>query len=86
MKVKGLIERLEELGYDDDTTISFGFYSYDGEWFDFGIEEINDDDRDCNVDDIGVIFKPNEEYKKSILAEENIALEEDLRELITKYC
>ena len=86
MKVVDLIKRLEELGYNEDTTISFGFFNHSGEWFDFKIEEIEDGDREVNVDDIGVILEPNEEYKKSILGESNIELEEDLRDLICKYC
>lgn len=86
MKVVDLIKRLEELDYNEDTTITFGFYNYSGEWFDFKIEEIEDGDREVDVDTIGVIFEPNEEYKKSILSESNIELEEDLRDLICKYC
>lgn len=86
MKVVDLIKRLEELGYNEDTTISFGFFNYSGKWFDFKIEDIEDGDREVNVDDIGIILEPNEEYKKSILEESNIELEEDLRDLICKYC
>ena len=86
IKVVDLIKRLEELGYNEDTTIAFGFYNYSGEWFDFKIEEIEDGDREVDVDTIGVVFEPNEEYKKSILGESNIELEEDLRDLICKYC
>ena len=86
IKVVDLIKRLEELGYNEDTTISFGFFNYSGEWFDFKIEESEDGDRKVNVDDIGIILEPNEEYKKSILEESNIELEEDLRDLICKYC
>jgi hypothetical protein len=85
MKVVDLIKRLEELGYNEDTTICFGFYNY-GEWCDFQVEEIEDEDRQCNVDTIGVILEPNKEYDKFILAESNIELEEDLRMLIRKYC
>ena len=86
MKVVDFIKRLEELGYNKDTAITFGFYNYSGEWFDFKIEEVEDGDREVNVDTIGVIFEPNEEYKESILGESNIELEEDLRDLICKYC
>lgn len=86
MKVVDLIKRLEELGYNKDTTISFGFFNYSVEWFDFKVEEIEDGDREVNVDDIGIILESNEEYKKSILEENNIELEEDLRDLICKYC
>lgn len=86
MKVVDLIKRLEELGYNEDTRICFGFYNYEGEWFNFQVEEIEDGDRAVNVDTIGVILKQNKEYNASILAEAKIELEEDLRGLIRKYC
>ena len=86
MKVVDLIKRLEELGYNEDTRICFGFYNYDGEWFDFKVEEIEDGDREVDVDTIGVVLEQNKEYSESILAEANVELEEDLRMLIRKYC
>lgn len=86
MKVVDFIKKLEKLGYNENTTISFGFFNYSGEWFDFEIEEIEDGDREVNIDDIGVILKPNEKYKESILEESNVELEEDLKDLICKYC
>lgn len=86
MKVAELIKRLEELGYNEDTEICFGFYDYGGDWYDFKVEEIEDGDREVDVDTIGVILEPNKEYSKAILQEANIDLEEDLRILIQKYC
>lgn len=86
MKVVDFIKKLEKLGYSENTTISFGFFNYSGEWFDFEIEEIEDGDREVNIDDIGVVLKPNEKYKESILEESNVELEEDLKDLICKYC
>lgn len=86
MKVADFIKRLKKLGYNENTTISFGFFNYSGEWFDFEIKEIEDGDREVNIDDIGVILKPNEKYKESILEESNVELEEDLKDLICKYC
>lgn len=86
MKVVELIKRLEELGYNEDTKICFGFYGYGGEWYDFKVEEVEDGDREVDVDSIGVILEQNKEYRKYILQEANIDLEEDLRILIQKYC
>lgn len=86
MKVVELIKRLEELGYNEETEICFGFYNYSGEWYDFKVEEIEDGDREVDVDNIGVILEPNKEYCESILQESNVDLEEDLRMLIRKYC
>lgn len=86
MKVVELIKRLEELGYNKDTEICFGFYDYNGEWYDFKVEEVEDGDREVNVDNIAIILESNKEYDKSILQDANIDLEEDLRTLIQKYC
>lgn len=86
MKVVELIKRLEELGYNKDTEICFGFYDYNGEWYDFKVEEVEDGDREVGVDNIAIILESNKEYDKSILQDANIDLEEDLRILIQKYC
>jgi len=80
------VKKMQELGYSKNTSISFGFYDQNGEWYNFEIEEIEDGDREVGVDDIGVILKPNKEYEKSILLISNIELEEDLRTIISKYC
>jgi len=84
--VRQFINRLQELGYTDNTTLHFGFNGIDGEWIEFEIEEMEDDDRTCGVDAIGVEFKENEEYKKSVLVESNMDLENDLKDLIERYC
>ena len=86
MRVVELINKLEELGYNKETEIVFGFYNYGGEWYDFQVEEIEDYDRKVDVDVIGVNLDPNKDYRKSILRESNIDLEEDLRIIIQKYC
>ena len=86
MRVAKFIKKLEELGYDEKTNICFGFYNYDGDWYNFNVEEIKDNDRKIDVDSISVVLEPNEEYNESILQEANIDLKEDLRILIQKYC
>lgn len=86
MKVEYFLRKLQTLGYTEETTLSFGFYDENGEWFDFKIKEIEDGDREVGSDDIGVIFNKNPEYEQSILEASNIDLEEDLKELISKYC
>jgi hypothetical protein len=86
MKVVELIKKLEELGYNEDTEISFGIFDYDGEWYDFELEEIEDEDREVGVDDIGVILQTNKHYDKLVMKEIYVDLEEDLRRLIQKYC
>lgn len=86
MRVVEFIKKLEELGYNEETKICFGFYDYGGEWYDFKVEEIEDGDRKVDVDNIGVNLKPDEVYNRAIIQEANIELEEDLRLLIQKYC
>lgn len=86
MKVVELINELEKLGYNENTEICFGFFDYGGEWYDFKVEEIEDGDREVDVDTIGVVLELNKEYNNQILQEANIELEEDLRILIQKYC
>ena len=86
MKVVEFIKRLEELGYNENTEISFGIFDYNGEWYDFAINEIEDNDREVNVDDIGVILETNKHYDKLVMQEVSFDLEEDLRKLIARYC
>lgn len=86
MKVVDLIKKLEELGYNEKTEICFGLYDCAGEWYDFKVEEIEDGDREVDVDNIGVNLKLDEAYSRAIIQGANVELEEDLRLLIQKYC
>lgn len=81
MKVKELIKKLETIGYDDNTTITFGIFGISGEWFDFKIEDIEKED-----DDIGIILETNKSYDNSVSDYKIIELSEDLHFLIDKYC
>lgn len=82
MKVVDFIKRLESFGYDDDTEISFGYCSYDGEWYDFDVDEI-EYDGSFNID---VLFETNEDYKKELLSEIRDELANDIEHLLAKYC
>lgn len=84
MKVKDLIDKLNELGYNEDTTISFGSYNYDGEFYNFEIDEIEDGDRESGYDDIGVIFNDCEEYKRDLIRTATEELTDELRDIIGK--
>lgn len=86
MKVIELIKKLEELGYNEETKICFGFYDYGGDWIDFQVEEIEDGDREVGVDSIGIISRPNKKYEDLIMQEINSDLREELLFLIQKYC
>ena len=82
MKVVDFIKRLESFGYDDDTEISFGYCTYDGEWYDFNVDGI-EYDGSFNID---VLFEPNEDYKKECLSEIRDELACDIEKLLAKYC
>ena len=86
MTVAELIKKLEELGYNEDTEIVFGFYGYGGEWYDFQVEEIEDNDREVDVDVIGVNLEFNKNYEKLIMEKINADFKEDLLILIQRYC
>ena len=86
VKVIELIKNLEELGYNEETEICFGFYDYGGDWIDFKVEEIEDGDREVDVDTIGVNLRPNKDYENLIMQEVNADLREELLVLIQKYC
>lgn len=60
-KIDELIDILNKLKDTKKTTISFGTCNYDGEWFDFNVEEI---DFEEDSDDVVIVFKENKEYKK----------------------
>lgn len=81
-----LIKKLEELGYNEDTEICFGFYDIGGDWINFEVEEVEDGDREVNVDTIGVILRPNKDYENLIIEEVNADLKDELLVLIRKYC
>ena len=82
MKVVDFIKRLESFGYDDDTEINFGYCTYDGEWYDFNVDEL-EYDGSFNID---VLFEPNEDYKKECLSEIRDELACDIEKLLAKYC
>lgn len=61
MKVVDFINKLEELGYDENTEINFGECDYNGNWYKFRIEEFENE----GADGISVLFYENEEYIRS---------------------
>ena len=82
MKVAEFIRELGKLNYNEDTEICFGLYDYDGGWYRFEVGEIEKD----YINMVSVELEPNEEHDRSIIQDANIQLEEDLRNLIRKYC
>lgn len=86
MKVKDFIAKLNDLGFTDDTELSFWFINGDeGEYYECEIRSIDDEDRQVNCDDIVVEFKKSEDYIKSEIQCANIGLREELTELINRY-
>lgn len=86
MKVKDFIAKLNNLGFTDDTKLSFGFINGDqGEYYECEIRSIDDEDRKSGYDDIIVEFNKPVHYIKSEVQCENIGLREELVELINRY-
>lgn len=86
MKVKEFIERLNKLGFTDDTELSFGFINGEqGEYYECKIRDIDDNDREVGYDDIVVEFDKPVDYIKSEIQCSNIGLREELVELINRY-
>lgn len=81
MKVKDFIKKLESCGYNDNTEITFGLYSYGGEWYDFDIEKF-----DYDGSYIDVIFELNEKYQKAVFEETCHDLVHDIKEVLVAYC
>lgn len=86
MKVKDFIAKLNDLGFTDDTELSFGFINGDqGEYYECEIRGIDDEDRESGYDDIIVEFNIPVDYIKSEVQCTNIGLREELVELINRY-
>lgn len=86
MKLIDFIEKLQELGYTNDTELSFGFLNNEqGEYYECEIMSIDDEDRELGYDDIIVEFKKPLDYIKSELEITNIDLREELVNVVNKY-
>lgn len=86
MKVIEFIEKLNQLGFTDDTELSFGFLNGDqGEYYECEISSIDDESREVGYDDIIVEFNKPTDYIKSEVECANITLREKLLEVIDKY-
>lgn len=86
MKVKDFITKLNNLGFTDDTELSFGFINGDQvEYYECEIRSIDDEDREAGYDDIVVEFSRPVDYIKSEVQCANIGLREELVELINRY-
>ena len=86
MNVKDFIAKLNDLGFTDDTELSFGFINGDqGEYYECEIRSIDDDDREVGCDDIVVELNKPVDYIKSEVQCANIGLREELVELINRY-
>lgn len=86
MKVKDFIAKLNDLGFADDTELSFGFINVDqGEYYRCKIRNIDDKDREAGYDDIIVELNKPVDYIKSEVQCANISLREELAELINRY-
>lgn len=75
MKVVDFIEKLNNLGFNDKTELSFGFLNgAQGEYYECNFKSIDDNDREVGYDDLIVEFEKPNNYIKSEVECANINL------------
>lgn len=83
MKVIEFIAKLEQLGFNDETELSFGFLNgAQGEYYECNFKSIDDNDREVGCDDLIVEFEKPNDYIKSEVECANIDLREELLNVI----
>lgn len=83
MKVIEFIAKLEQLGFNDNTELSFGFLNgAQGEYYECNFKSIDDNDREVGCDDLIVEFEKPDDYIKSEIECTNTDLREDLLNVI----
>lgn len=83
MKVVEFIEKLNKLGFTNDTELAFVFLNgAQGEFYECEIGSIDDEERKAGYDDIIVEFNKPSDYIKSEVECANITLRERLMEVI----
>lgn len=85
MKVVDFIEKLNNLGSNDETGLSFGFLNgAQGEYYECNFKSIDDNDREVGCDDLIVEFEKTDDYIKSEVECANIDLREELLDVINR--
>lgn len=85
MKVIDFIAKLEQLGFNDETELSFGFVNgAQGEYYECNFRSIDDNDREVGQDDLIVEFERPDDYIESEVQCTNIELREDLLNVINR--
>lgn len=83
MKVIEFIAILEQIGFNDNTELSFGFLNCaQGEYYECNFKSIDDNDREVGCDDLIVEFEKPDDYIKSEIECANTDLREDLLNVI----
>lgn len=83
MKVIDFITKLQKLGFNDATELSFGFINgAQGEYYECNFRSIDDNDREVGCDDLIVEFEKPDDYINSEVECANINLREDLLNVI----
>lgn len=86
MTVKDFITKLNTLKFSNDTNSFFQFSNGDeGEYYNYEIRNIDDEDREVGCDNIVVQFNKPVDYIASEVKCVNIGLREELGELINRY-
>ena len=79
------IEKLNKLGFNDNTELSFGFINGEqGEYYECNFRSIDDNDREVGQDDLIVEFERPDDYIESEVQCANIELRKDLLNVINR--
>lgn len=85
MKVIDFIAKLQKLGFNDETELSFGFMNGAlGEYYECNFRSIDDNDREVGQDDLIVELERPDEYIESEVQCANIKLREELLDVINR--
>lgn len=85
MKVIDFIEKLNKLGFTDETELSFGFINRkQGEYYECNFKSIDDNDREVGCDVLIVEFEKPDDYIKSEVQCANIELREEFLDVINR--
>lgn len=85
MKVIDFIAKLKQLGFTDETELSFGFINgVQGEYYECNFRSIDDNDREVGQDVLIVEFERPDDYIESEVRCANIELREELLGVINR--
>lgn len=86
MKIKDFIKKFQELGYDDETELDIDVIDGEsGESYSFEIDSIEDGEWVSNNNEIGIILKEADNYKKALTENAAYDITMDVQNTLNKY-